>query len=83
MKYLIVIEWTGTDFSAYSLGLPGCISTRATREGVRRNMRDTIELYLEGLREEGYPVPENLALRRPTSRFRLKWLLAANRWCRS
>ena len=83
MKYLIVIEWTGTDSSAYSPDLPGCISTRATREEVKRNMRDTIEPYLEGLREEGYPVPENLALRRPTSRFRLKWLLTANRWCQS
>lgn len=58
MKYLIVIEPTSTGFSAYSPDLPGCISTGETREEVERNMQEAIELHLEGLREEGYPVPE-------------------------
>jgi predicted RNase H-like HicB family nuclease len=58
VKYLIVIEPTGTGFSAYSPDLPGCISTGATRDEVERNMQEAIELHLEGLREEGYPVPE-------------------------
>jgi predicted RNase H-like HicB family nuclease len=58
MKYLIVIEPTTTGFSAYSPDLPGCVSTGATREEVERNMQEAIELHLEGLREEGYPVPE-------------------------
>jgi predicted RNase H-like HicB family nuclease len=58
MKYLIVIEPTGTGFSAYSPDLPGCVSTGATHEEVERNMREAIEFHLEGLREEGYPVPE-------------------------
>ncbi len=58
MKYLIVIEPTGTGFSAYSPDLPGCVSTGTTREEVERNMRGAIELHVEGLREEGYPVPE-------------------------
>jgi predicted RNase H-like HicB family nuclease len=58
MKYLIVIEPTSTGFSAYSPDLPGCISTGATREEVEHNMQEAIELHLEGLREEGYPIPE-------------------------
>jgi predicted RNase H-like HicB family nuclease len=58
VKYLIVIEPTGTGFSAYSPDLPGCISTGATRDEVERNMQEAIELHLEGLREEKYPVPE-------------------------
>ena len=58
MKYLIVIEPTDTGFSAYSPDLPGCVSTGATREEVERNMQEAIELHLEGLREEGCPVPE-------------------------
>jgi predicted RNase H-like HicB family nuclease len=58
MKYLIVIEPTSTGFSAYSPDLPGCVSTGATRGEVERNMQEAIELHLEGLREEGYPVPE-------------------------
>ncbi len=58
MKYLIVIEPAGTRFSAYSPDLPGCVSTGGTRAEVERNMREAIELHVEGLREEGYPVPE-------------------------
>ncbi len=58
MKYLVVIEPTDTGSSAYSPDLPGCVPTGATREDVERNMQEAIELHLEGLREEGYPVPE-------------------------
>ena len=58
MRYLMVIEPTETGFSSYSPDLPGCISTGATREEVEQNMQEAIELHLEGLREDGYPVPE-------------------------
>jgi predicted RNase H-like HicB family nuclease len=58
IRHLIVIEPTSTGFSAYSPDLPGCVSTGATREEVERHMQEAIELHLEGLREEGYPVPE-------------------------
>jgi predicted RNase H-like HicB family nuclease len=58
VKHLILIEPTGTGFSAYSPDLPGCVSTGATREEVERNMRDAVEFHLEGLREEGYDVPK-------------------------
>ena len=58
MKYLVIIEPTDTGFSAYSPDLPGCVSTGATREEVERNMQEAMEFHLEGLREEGYAVPE-------------------------
>lgn len=58
MKYLIVIEKTGTGYSAYSPDLPGCVSTGETREEVERNMREAIALHVEGLRAEGMEVPE-------------------------
>jgi predicted RNase H-like HicB family nuclease len=58
MKYLMVIEPTQTGFSAYSPNLPGCVSTGKTREEIEQNMQEAIELHLEGLRDEGYPVPE-------------------------
>lgn len=57
-RYLIVIEPTGTGFSAYSPDLPGCVSTGQTREEVERNMKDAIEFHVDGLREEGLPIPE-------------------------
>jgi predicted RNase H-like HicB family nuclease len=58
MKYLIVIEKTSTGFSAYSPDLLGCVSTGATVEEVERNMHEAIEFHLDGLRQEGFPVPE-------------------------
>jgi predicted RNase H-like HicB family nuclease len=57
-RYLIVIEPTGTGFSAYSPDLPGCVSRGQTREEVERNMKEAIEFHVDGLREEGLPVPE-------------------------
>ena len=58
MKYLIIIEETGTGYSAYSPDLPGCVSTGHTRTEVERNMHEAIEFHIEGLQLSGYPVPE-------------------------
>ena len=58
MKYLVVIEPTGTGFSAYSPDLPGCVATGATEEEVEREMREAMEFHIEGLTLEGYAVPE-------------------------
>ncbi|MGA2076938.1 MAG: type II toxin-antitoxin system HicB family antitoxin [Terriglobia bacterium] len=57
-KYLVVIEETGTGYSAYSPDLEGCVSTGRTREEVERNMHEAIEFHLEGLRLEGFQVPQ-------------------------
>lgn len=57
-RYLIVIEETGTGYSAYSPDIPGCVSTGATREEVEANMDEAIRFHLEGLREEAFEVPE-------------------------
>lgn len=56
-KYLIVIEATETGFSAYFPDLPGCVSTRQTRDEVEQNMREAIAFHLEGLKLEGLEVP--------------------------
>ena len=57
MRYLIVIEKTGTGYSAYSPDLDGCVATGATRKQVERAMREAIEFHLDGLRLDGRPVP--------------------------
>ena len=56
-RYLIVIESTDTGFSAYSPDIPGCVATGSSREEVERNMHDALEFQLDGLREEGQPLP--------------------------
>ena len=56
-RYVILIEPTASGFSAYSPDLQGCVATGATRADVEQNMRDAVELHLEGLRENGELVP--------------------------
>ena len=58
MKYLIIIEKSETGYSAYSPDLPGCVSTGATPEETEANMKEAIEFHIEGLKEEGMPVPK-------------------------
>ena len=57
MKYAVVIEKTGTGYSAYVPDLPGCVSVGATREEMDRNIREAIDLYLDELREQGAAIP--------------------------
>ncbi|OLD61611.1 MAG: hypothetical protein AUI53_05085 [Acidobacteria bacterium 13_1_40CM_2_60_7] len=57
-RYLIVIEPTETGCSAYSPDLPGCVSSGSTRGETEKNMREAIAFHIEGLKQEGYPVPE-------------------------
>lgn len=57
MKYLVVLEPTPSGFSAFSPDLPGCIATGDTREEVEREIAEAIAFHLDGLREEGLPVP--------------------------
>jgi predicted RNase H-like HicB family nuclease len=62
MRYAIVIEQGETNFSAYVPDLPGCVATGDTIADTERAMREAIEFHLEGLREDGAPIPP------PTSR---------------
>jgi predicted RNase H-like HicB family nuclease len=57
MRYTVVIEWAGSNYSAYVPDLPGCVATGATVEDVRRTIEAAILFHLEGLRREGLPVP--------------------------
>ena len=57
-KYLIIVEKTESGFSAFSPDVPGCGSTGQTKDEVERNIQEAIEFHLEGLRQEGYDIPE-------------------------
>ena len=58
MRYAIVIERAEGNYSAYVPDLPGCVATGATVEEVETQIREAIEFHLEGLREDGLPVPQ-------------------------
>jgi predicted RNase H-like HicB family nuclease len=57
MKYAIVIEDAGRNFSAYVPDLPGCIATGSTIEEAEQSIREAIEFHLQGLREDKLPIP--------------------------
>ncbi len=61
-KFLIVIEKTDTNYSAYAPDLPGCIATGNTVEETEKNMYEAIEFHLEGLKEDNLPVPESSSI---------------------
>ena len=57
-RYAIVVEDAGTNLAAYVPDLPGCVATGETKEEVERLIRGAIELHLEGMVEDGLPIPE-------------------------
>ena len=56
-KYLVVFEKADKNYSAYSPDLPGCIATGVTRKEVEKNIKEAISFHIEGLNEDGLPVP--------------------------
>jgi predicted RNase H-like HicB family nuclease len=59
---LVVYESAAQNISAYVPDLPGCVSTGATMDEAKRNIREAIEGHISVMRECGEPIPE------PTSR---------------
>jgi predicted RNase H-like HicB family nuclease len=57
MRYAVVIEKGEKNFSAYVPDLPGCVSVGDTLEEVKLEIREAIEFHLEGMREDGSPIP--------------------------
>jgi predicted RNase H-like HicB family nuclease len=58
MRYAIVIEKADGNYSAYVPDLPGCVATGKTTEEVESQIREAIEFHLEGMREDGSPIPQ-------------------------
>jgi predicted RNase H-like HicB family nuclease len=58
MKYAVVVERSPTGFAAYVPDLPGCVAAGGTRAEVERLIREAIHIHLEGMREDGEPIPE-------------------------
>jgi predicted RNase H-like HicB family nuclease len=57
MRYAIVIEKAEGNYSAYVPDLPGCVATGETVAAVENEMRAAIRFHIEGLKEDGLPVP--------------------------
>ena len=57
MRYAVVIEKTTNNYSAYVPDLPGCVATAETLQAIECEIRDAIRFHIEGLKEDGAPVP--------------------------
>ena len=57
MRYLVVVEKRASSYGAHVPDLPGCIAAGETKEKVHTLIREAIEFHLEGLRQEGQPIP--------------------------
>jgi predicted RNase H-like HicB family nuclease len=57
-SFAVVIERAGGNYSAYVPDLPGCIAVGDTVEEAERSIGEAIRFHLDGLREDGEPVPE-------------------------
>jgi len=58
-RFLVVVEDAGRNFSAYSPDLPGCVAAGATQDEAEKNMYEAIQFHIEGLREDGLPIPSS------------------------
>ena len=57
MKYAVVFEDAGTNYSAYVPDLPGCIATGESIEETENEIRAAIQFHLEGMKKSGLPIP--------------------------
>jgi predicted RNase H-like HicB family nuclease len=57
-KYLVVYEKSKNNYSAYSPDIPGCIATGKTRKETEQNIKEAISFHLDGMKEDGLPLPE-------------------------
>ena len=61
MKFTVILEpQKDGGFTVSVPALPGCISEGGNREGALKNIKEAIELYLEVLKEDGKPIPQDV-----------------------
>ncbi len=58
-RFLIVVEKAGTNYSAYSPDVPGCVATGDSQEDAEASMYEALKMHIDGLIEDGLPVPES------------------------
>ena len=57
MDYVVIVEKGPASYGAYVPDLPGCVAVAETHEEVLELIREAIELHLDGLKEDGLPIP--------------------------
>jgi len=56
-RVLVAVEKGPGHYSAYAPEVPGCVATGKTRDETLRNMREALQMHLEGMAEDGDEMP--------------------------
>ena len=64
MRHPVVIEKADGNFSAYVPDLAGCIATGPTIEAAEKEIREAIRFHIDGLKEDGLPIPKPTTIAR-------------------
>ena len=62
MRYAVIIERAKSNYSAYVPDLPGCVATGKSVEETETRLKKAILMHIEGLQEDGLPIPEATSL---------------------
>ncbi|MGH9890510.1 MAG: type II toxin-antitoxin system HicB family antitoxin [bacterium] len=61
MRHTVVLEKGEASWGAHVPDLPGCVAAGDSRDEALTLIREAIQLHIDGLREEGLPVPEPMS----------------------
>ncbi|OAI41038.1 hypothetical protein AYO38_04770 [bacterium SCGC AG-212-C10] len=56
--FTVIIERGDTSYGAYIRDLPGCVAVGGTLDEVKQLIREAMAFHIEGMREDGLPIPE-------------------------
>jgi predicted RNase H-like HicB family nuclease len=60
-RYMVIIEQGESSWGAHVPDLPGCVAVGETRAEVISLIREAIVFHIDGLKEEGLPVPKPIS----------------------
>jgi predicted RNA binding protein YcfA (HicA-like mRNA interferase family)/predicted RNase H-like HicB family nuclease len=58
MRYPVIYEKSANGWGAYIPDLPGCVALGFTLDETKRLIRESLEIHLRSMREDGDPIPE-------------------------
>jgi predicted RNase H-like HicB family nuclease len=58
MEFVVILENGKGGFGAYVPDLPGCVAVGETKEEALRLIREAIDFHIDGMRQDGLPIPE-------------------------
>ena len=56
--YLVIVEKSGTGYSAHVPDLSGCVAFGETRAETEQQIREGVAFHVEGMRSAGLEIPE-------------------------